>query len=81
MASNLVSTISSEWVVYKLAPGERSLLIQTLNGGRRDGQTNTGYGPDVHRTKAGCTPDEIQVAQATLDLTRSVRDGVYEQVT
>jgi hypothetical protein len=31
----------------------------------------------MHRTKAGCAPDSIQVAQATPDLTRSVRDGVF----
>jgi hypothetical protein len=36
--------------------------------------------PDVYRTKAGRTPDGIQVAHATPDLTRSVRDGVFLQM-
>jgi len=60
--------------------GERPLLIQTPNVGRRDGRIVTGYMPDVHRTDAGCTPDGIQVAYVTPDLTRSVRDGVLLQV-
>ena len=37
----------------------------------------TGQMPDQY---AGCTPDEIQVAHATPDLTRSVRDGVLLQM-
>ena len=40
----------------------------------------TGQMPEVHRIEAGQTPDEIQVAHATPDLTRSVRDGVFLQM-
>ncbi len=40
------------------------------------GQRSAGSTPD----EAGQTPDEIQVAHATPDLTRSVRDGVFLQM-
>ena len=37
-----------------------------------------GRSPDVRRTETGLTPDGLQVALATPNLTRSVRDGVSE---
>ena len=39
-----------------------------------------GQMPEVHRMRPDSTPDEIQVAHATPDLTRSVRDGVFLQM-
>ena len=60
--------------------GDRPLLIQTPNGDQRDGRTVTGQMPDSVPDEAGHTPDEIQVAHVTPDLTRSVRDGVFLQM-
>ena len=69
MASNFVSTISSEWTW----PDEIwPVLIQTPNRA----EEMAGQSPDTDRIYAGCTPDGIQVAYVTPDLTQSVRDGV-----
>ena len=45
----------------------------------KESRTMPGSTPDTHRTEAGRIPDNLHVAQATPDLTRGVRDGVFFQ--
>jgi len=80
MASNLESKIFSE-CVRRDGIRRKAAIDTDAEQGERDGRTTTGYKPDRRRIKTGHIPDSLQVAHATLNLTRSVRDGVWTRRT
>jgi hypothetical protein len=60
--------------------GERPLLITDAKRRSEDGRTSPGQVPEVHRIMPDTDRTRFQVAHATPDLTRSVRDGVFLQM-